>query len=368
MVGGNFINCKFNPFYLLSFLANESMVKKITGNIENQVGWTKIPLGQAGPLLVNGKNYDLPLATTEGALVASVNRGCKATRLSGGIKTLVENFGATRGPVFKVKNLAEGKKLIDWVKVNFCLLQNEAEATSHHLKLIDFTSVMVGKNVWLRFRFDTGEAMGMNMVTIAMQKIVELIESRLKIKCVALSGNFCADKKASWLNFTSGRGKKVWAEAVIKREVVKEVLKTTPDKIIEVVQKKQWLGSIMSGSIGANGHFANIAAALFLATGQDMAHVVEASLGVTTAELVPAGSNPAGLYFSIYLPDLMVGTVGGGTRLETQREALKMLGNPTAMELAGIIGGAVLAGELSLTAALASGDLAKAHEKLGRPR
>lgn len=339
------------------------MDKKISGNIENQIGWTKIPLGQAGPLLVNSKKYNLPLATTEGALVASVNRGCKATRLSGGVTVLVEDVGATRGPVFKVKNLSEGKMLIDWVKANFCLLQEAAEATSQNLRLIDFTPAMVGKNVWLRLRFNTGEAMGMNMVTIATEAIVQLIKQKLNIDCVALSGNFCVDKKASWLNFIEGRGKKVWAEAVIKREVVKEVLKTTPEKIIEVVRDKHWLGSILSGSMGGNGHFANIVAALFLATGQDLAHVVEASTGVTTAEL-----ENGNLYFSVYLPDLMVGTVGGGTRLETQQEALKILGHPTAVELAGIIGGAVLAGELSLTAALASGDLVRAHQKLGRPQ
>jgi len=375
---------------LYQLLVDEVMAQSLTGNIENMIGWTKVPLGQAGPLLVNNKNYDLSLATTEGALVASVNRGCKATRLSGGIKVLVENVGATRGPVFRVKGIDEGKKLINWVKDNFKLVQKAAEATSQHLKLVDFTSTMAGKNAWLRFRFNTGEAMGMNMVTIATQKIVELIEDKLKIKCLALSGNFCVDKKANWLNFIEGRGKKVWAEAMIKRIIVKDVLKTTPEKIIEVVKSKQWLGSIMSGSMGANGHFANIAAALFLATGQDMAHVVEASLGVTIAELQSGSASrratcsylpgeargcarrsawPApDLYFSVYLPDLMVGMVGGGTRLPSQQQVLKMLGNPSAIELAGIIGGSVLAGELSLTAALASGDLAKAHQKLGRPK
>lgn len=358
------------------------MAKKITGpprlgeagNIENFIGWTKVPLGQVSGLVVNKKSYDLPLATTEGALVASVNRGCKATRLSGGVKSLVEDVGATRGPVFCVSGISEGKKLIDWAKANFCLLQNMSEATSKHLRLIDFTPAMVGKNVWLRFRFNTGEAMGMNMVTIATEKIAELIERKLKVKCLALSGNFCVDKKPSWLNFVEGRGKKVWAEAVIKRQVVKDVLKTTPEKIVEVVHTKQHLGSIMSGSVGANGHFANIVAAMFLATGQDLGHVVEGSLGVTIAEITPrtvarsdSSEVESDLYFSVYLPDLMVGTVGGGTRLESPQQALKILGNPSALELAGIIGGAVLAGELSLTAALASGDLAKAHERLGRP-
>jgi hydroxymethylglutaryl-CoA reductase (NADPH) len=237
-----------------------------------------------------------------------------------------------------------------------------AASTSRHLKLLDFKPQLLGKNVWLRFRFDTGEAMGMNMVTLATQAIAALIKQKLNIDCVALSGNFCVDKKPSLINFVEGRGKKVWAEAVIKRQVVKDVLKTIPEAIIAVVHQKQWLGSIMSGSIGANAHFANITAAIFLSTGQDLAHVVEASVGVTTAEL-----ENKDLYFSVYLPDLMVGTVGGGTRLESQQQALKMLGNPDSMELAQIIGGAVLAGELSLTAALATSDLAQAHQKLGRP-
>jgi len=355
-------NREYSRRDLFIILVERSMVKKIKGNIENMIGWTKVPLGQAGPILINKKKYILPLATTEGALVASVNRGCKATRLSGGIRVLVEEVGATRGPVFTVSGLSEGKKLIDWAKTNFCLLQDTAEATSHHLKLVDFESAMLGKQVWLRFKFNTGEAMGMNMVTIATEAISKLIKQKLKIRCTALSGNYCVDKKPSWLNFISGRGKKVWAEAIIKRIIVKEVLKTTPEKIIEVVRDKHWLGSIMSGSMGGNGHFANIVAAMFLATGQDMAHVVEASLGITTAE--PEGES---LYFSVYLPDLMIGAVGGGTRLATQQKALKNL-QVNKNNLAQVIGGAVLAGELSLTAALASGDLARAHQRLGRSK
>lgn len=344
------------------------MAQSLTGNIENFIGWAKVPIGQAGPLRLRSgqlpaRDYNLPLATTEGALVASVNRGCKATRLSGGVTVLAEEVGATRGPVFAVNGIAEGKQLIDWVKNNFTLLKEAAESTSQHLQLLDFTPALAGKNAWIRFRFNTGEAVGMNMVTIATQKIVAVIKQKLGIDCLALSGNFCVDKKPSWLNFISGRGKKVWAEALIKRSVVKAVLKTSPEKIVEVVHAKQHLGSIMSGSMGGNAHFGNVVAALFLATGQDMTHVSEGSLGVTTAEL-----EKKELYFSVYLPDLMVGTVGGGTRLESQQNALKMLGKPTAIELAGIIGGAVLAGELSLTAALASGDLARAHELLGRPK
>lgn len=178
-----------------------------------------------------------------------------------------------------------------------------------------------------------------------------------------MAGNYDIDKKPAWLNFINGRGKKVWAEAVIPHAVIKDVLKTTPEKIHEVVIKKCLLGSIISGSMGFNAHYANIIAAIFASCGQDLAHVVEGSLGITTTELI--GDN---LYMSCYLPDLMVGTVGGGTGLPTQKEALAILGNPTAMQFAEIVGGTVLAGELSLLGALSSGQLAEAHSKLGRGR
>lgn len=348
--------------YLFILLAGEGMAQTLKGNIENMIGWTKVPLGEAGPLLINQKEYYLPLATTEGALVASINRGCKATRLAGGIKVLVEEVGTTRGPVFRTSGIIESLKLKNWLDDHFNELKKEAGKTSSHLILKKLGTRFCGKDVFVRFYFDTGEAMGMNMVTIATQKIVELIEKKLEIKCLALSGNFCIDKKPAWLNFISGRGQRVWAESVIARKIVKDVLKTTPEKIIEVVRSKQWLGSMMAGSLGFNGHFANILAAIFLATGQDLAHVAEGSLGITTAE--PEGKS---LYFSVYLPDLMVGTVGGGTRLETQSQALKKLGVNKKI-LAEVIGGAVLAGELSLTAALASQDLAKAHKSLGRAK
>jgi len=347
--------------------------EKIEGrNLENMIGVVQIPLGIAGPLKVKSlefgkREYFVPLGTTEGVLVASVNRGCKVIRESGGCEILVKEKGTTRGPVFKVNGLREGKKLIRWLKKNKNELEKVARKTDKHTKLIDIDTKMVGKNVYVRFEFNTAEAMGMNMVTIATKKIVELIKRELRIKEAILSGNYCIDKKPSWLNFIQGRGKQVWAEVVIPKKVVKDVLKTTSEKIVDVVYRKQLLGSIMSGSMGFNAHYANMIAAIFLATGQDMAHVVEGSLGVTTAEVVNNGD----LYFSIYLPDLMIGTVGGGTHLGTQKECLSILGldkvkKGDSLRLAEVIGGAVLAGELSLTAALASGDLAKAHQKLGR--
>ncbi len=335
-------------------------------NIENMIGCVQVPLGIAGPLRVNKQEHELPLATTEGALVASVNRGCKAIKLSGGCQVEVENVGATRGPVFKVRGLREGKKLMKWLEKNEKRIKQVVKEGERYIKLVGMKPKMVGRSVYVRLEFETDEAMGMNMVTAGSEKLARLIKQELGIECVSLSGNYCVDKKPSWLNFIEGRGKQVWAEVVAGRRVVKEVLKTTPEKIVEVVYRKQLLGSIMSGSMGFNGHYANVVGAMFLATGQDIAHVVEGSMGVTTAEL-----QDKDLYFSIYLPSLMVGTVGGGTGLETQKEALGIMGLDKAMKgdslrLAEVIGGAVLAGELSLTAALASQDLAKAHQKLGR--
>ena len=308
------------------------------------------------------KEYYTPLATTEGALVASISRGCKATTESGGITVYVENIGITRGPVFKLKNLSEAMRSEIWIEKNFKNLAKLAESTSSHLKLLKADYKVVGRNLFVRFYFNTGDAMGMNMATIATEVMVKLIEQKTKAKCVSLSGNFCVDKKPSWLNFILGRGKKVWAECLLPKKVVTNVLKVTPEEIIEVVEKKCHLGSMISGSLGYNSHFANIAAAIFAATGQDLAHVVEASLGITSAEVLENGD----LYFSIYLPSLIVGTVGGGTHLPAQQEALKIMKVGSVLEYAMVVGAAILAGELSLIASLAEGSLAKAHQRLGR--
>lgn len=336
-------------------------------NIENLIGATQIPLGVAGPLkIINQKslirNHFIPLATTEGALVASISRGCKAIAESGGVNVYVENVGITRGPVFKTKNLGEAMRTEIWMEKNFKSLAKKAASTSSHLKLLKVDYRVLGRNLFARFYFDTQDAMGMNMVTIATEAMVKLVEQKTKAKCISLAGNYDIDKKGAWLNFINGRGKKVWAEVVLDNKVVKEVLKTTASKIVEVVQSKTHLGSIMSGSLGFNAHFANIIAAIFIATGQDPAHVVEGSLGVTTAEVLENGN----LYFSIYLPALVVGTIGGGTSLSTQKEALEIMRVASVLEYSRVLGGAVLAGELSLLASLAEGSLVSAHKRLGR--
>jgi hydroxymethylglutaryl-CoA reductase (NADPH) len=328
-------------------------------NCENVIGVTQIPLGIAGPIKIGKRDYFIPLATTEGALVASVNRGCKAISLSGGCLSEAEKVGATRGPVFKIKTLNERIKLERFLGANFEKMKKIAAKTSPHLTLKDFGSVSFGKNFYIRFIFDTQDAMGMNMVTIATERISRFIEKKAKVKYLSISGNYCVDKKPSWLNFTQGRGFKVWSEVTLPKDILKKVLKTSARRLYDVWLSKCMLGSAASGSLGFNAQYANVMAAIFIATGQDPAHIVEGSLGITTAE--PVGED---LYISVYLPDLMVGTVGGGTGLPTQKEALSILGVRKSGELAEAIGGATLAGEISLLASLAEGTLAKAHEAL----
>jgi len=352
----------------------------VSCNCENMIGVSQIPLGIAGPLrlLRHGsgqvrsgsstpKEYFVPLATTEGALVASVNRGYKAVTESGGVLVDTEKIGATRGPVFRIKGINERKRLDEFLKKNLKRLKEVAAGTDPHLSLKSYSTACVGRNYYVRFVFDTEDAMGMNMGTIATQVIADFIEEKTGIKCLSISGNYCVDKKPSWLNFTSGRGFEVWAEVLLTKKVLQDVLKTSAQKFYDVWLAKCMVGSAMSGSMGFNAQFANIVAAMFLATGQDPAHIVEGSLGVTTAEI-----EENDLYVSVYLPDLMVGTVGGGTGLATQKEALSILGikggnrGKSAEKLAEIIGGSVLAGEISLLSSLSEGSLVKAHKKFGR--
>jgi hydroxymethylglutaryl-CoA reductase (NADPH) len=350
----------------LGTIAKAPIDEEKTIHCENLIGATTLPLGVAGPLEIKGEyvegGFYIPLATTEGALVASVNRGCKAINLSGGTRVSVENVGTTRGPVFETSGIKESLIFKNWLNKNFNLLKSKAEKTSSHLRLKKLGSRIIGRYVYVRFYFDTQEAMGMNMATIATDLMTQFIEEKTKIKCLSISGNFCIDKKPAWLNFISGRGKKVWAEIILKKEVVKQVLKTTPEKFFEVWLAKCMIGSAMSGSLGFNAHFANMVAAFFAATGQDLAHVVEGSMGITTSKVLKNSD----LYVSVYLPAVMIGTVGGGTKLKTKQEGLSIIGAKTSIELGEVLGGAVLAGEISLLASLAEGSLAKTHKRLGR--
>lgn len=342
---------------------------------ENFIGVAQIPMGIAGPLLLRGdlvrEEVYVPLATTEGALVASTNRGCAAIRAAGGAEVHVEDVGMTRAPVFRTSGIAETRQFIRWIHENEEDLRRVAESTSRHLKLIGIRPAFYGTTVFLRFRFESGDAMGMNMATIACDKVVrELIEPATKISCVAISGNYCVDKKPAAINFQEGRGKRIHCEAIISGDVLKDCLKTSAEELVEVQYRKNLLGSIAGGALGFNAHYANILAAFFVATGQDLAHVVGGSMGITCIE--PKGKD--GVLVSIFLPDVPLGAIGGGTALDTQGEALLLMGvrpdenhpGRATLRLAEILGGIVLAGELSLMAAFTSGDLTTAHEKLAR--
>lgn len=333
---------------------------------ENMIGGTTLPLGIAGPLTLHTesgkKDFFVPLATTEGALVASVSRGAKAIHLSGEATVQVAKSGTTRGPVYYVGSLQERKKLVDFVEKNLDLLKKEAATTSSHLTLKNIKISGTANYVFIRFSYDTQDAMGMNMVTIATSKINQLIEEKTGISCLAVAGNYDLDKKPSWLNFIETRGFAGWAEVTLKKDVIRDVLKTTPEKIFDVWLGKCMIGSAMSGSLGFNSHYANIVAAFFAATGQDLAHVVEGSMGITTTKVLPGGD----LHIAVYQPALMLGTVGGGTSLKIKKEAISIIGVKKSNELAEVLVGAVLAGEISLLASIAEGSLARAHEKLGR--
>ncbi|MEM1202747.1 MAG: hydroxymethylglutaryl-CoA reductase (NADPH) [Acidobacteriota bacterium] len=349
-----------------------------TQNCENMIGGIQIPMGIIGPLRIRGQYVHdeelmVPLATTEGALVASTNRGCRALREAGGAVVRVDNVGITRAPVFRTSGIVQTQELIDWVQANEGQIRHHVEGNSRFLRLIDIRPQAMGTTVFLRFRFDTGDAMGMNMATIACDRVIEeLIEPATGVECVSLSGNFCTDKKPSAVNFQEGRGKRIFAEVVLDKHVLEKVLKTNARALVEVQYRKNLLGSIAAGSMGYNAHYANILAAFFLATGQDPAQVGEAAVGVTCIEQ----RGPEGAVASVYLPDVPVAAIGGGTGLATQSEALQMLGitpdsnrpGHAVMRLAEILGASVLAGELSLLSALTSRDLARAHEKLGRSR
>lgn len=342
----------------------------LKGSIENYIGMTQVPTGIAGPLRVNGSeatgDFFIPLATTEGALVASYHRGAKATLLSGGISTVCLTEGVKRSPLFGFKTIELGIRFLMWVtQVKGEFDSIVAKHTSHG-KLNDVQLNIEGNHIILTFEFLTGDASGQNMVTICTDAICHyLIEhSPIQPEYWYVEGNYSGDKKASALSFSTVRGKKVTAECVVKSDVLESVLKTTADAVAQY-WRASTVSVIQTGSIGAQGHFANGLTALFMATGQDVACVSEAAVGVTRMEVV----NKNDLYVSVTLPNLIVGTVGGGTKFPTQQECLAIMdcvGTGKARKFAEICGALLLCGELSIAAALAEGHFTSAHQKLGR--
>lgn len=343
-------------------------------NIDLMIGAVQVPLGYAGPLVVQGSyaqgEYFIPLATTEGALVASIDRGCSIIRKCGHATVSVVHFGQTRSILFRAPTVQRSMEVANWLKSNWDRVKQEAQTNSRYLKLQHLEPYFVGNNLWLRLEAETGDAMGMNMITFAGEYLGKLVEQQFPdVEFVSASGNICSDKKASSINLLLGRGKYIIAEIIIPDEQIRKYLKATAQQVLDVNYRKNWLGGMLSGSLGYNAHFANIIAAIYLATGQDLGHVVEGSQGFTTMDL-----KDNNLYVAVTLPCIQVGTIGGGTHLPTQQACLKMLGvsgggNPPgrhALMFGEIVAAAVLAGELSLIGALAARHLGAAHLLLNR--
>ncbi len=348
-------------------------------NCENMVGAISLPLGLAGPVEFEQygqrENSFVPLATSEGALVASVSRGLKAINQAGGAQLFVKNAGMTRAPSFA---FADGKQAFAFAEFldlaeTRTKIRQVTEDGSSHLKFLALQSFVRGRQVFVRLSFDTDLAMGMNMVTIALQKLWEdFLNTYPGIQMLSLSSNVCTDKKASHINQILGRGYSAQAEVLLSEEILEEVLKTSSKKLLATHHSKNQLGSTLAGSSDHNMQFANVTAAFYLATGQDSAHIVEASQGNTIVEEALMADGSTGLYFAVHLSDLPLGSVGGGTALPAQKEVRSLIlqndDDPNPSKLAAILATGVLAAEISGLAALSSHSLAAAHQKLARKR
>ncbi|MGI9055099.1 MAG: hydroxymethylglutaryl-CoA reductase [Pyrinomonadaceae bacterium] len=345
----------------------------LEGNVENFTGVAQIPIGFAGPITVNGEfaqgEFLVPLATTEGTLIASYNRGIKVLNLSGGVKCTVVSDAMQRAPVFVFEDAREGRKFVSWVLNNFEQIKEEAEATSSIAKLKDIDPYTSNKFVYLRFNYTTGDAAGQNMVGratfAACSWIIDVYEQE-KIKHFYLESNFATDKKASQVNIMRTRGKRVTAECTVPRNVLIEHMRVEPESLVYHSGVAN-IGSFLSGANNNGAHSANGITAMFIATGQDVANVSESSAGIIYSEITPEKD----LYISITIPSLIVATYGGGTSLATQKECLEILGcygRGGVNKLAEIIAGVVLAGEISLGSAISSSDWVSSHEKYGRNR
>jgi len=343
---------------------------------ENVIGHVPIPVGVAGPLTVDGQEYMVPMATTEGALIASTTRGCKALSMAGGVSTVVTRDAMSRAPVLECPNVKVSHDVQKFIKENFSAVEARFNGTSRFARLQDISCLMAGKNLYVRFSCATGDAMGMNMAGKATEAaLAVIIEAFPEVSVIALSGNVCTDKKPSAINWIEGRGKSVAVDCTIPGDIVKNVLKTSVAALVKLNQSKNLVGSAVAGSIGGfNAHASNIVTACFLATGQDPAQNVESSNCITLMEAVNDGED---LYVSVTMPSLEVGTVGGGTALAPQAAMLELLGvkgvstdtkESNSAKLARIIASTVLAGELSLMSALSSGHLISSHLKLNRKK
>ena len=343
----------------------------LAGNIENFVGAAQVPIGLAGPLLVDGEHargeFYVPMATTEGTLVASYNRGMKLLHRAGGVRTTVMDDRMQRAPVFGFDSAREALAFGDWVTANFDVIKGEAEATTRTGRLLDIQQFSASRFIFLRFNFTTGDAAGQNLAGKATSRACDWIRANYPgVRHFCLESNLATDKKSSQINILATRGKRVTAEATIPAGLCKEVMHATPAQMFHARQISN-LGGLMSGVNNNGSHSANGITALFVATGQDIANVAESSAALVHTELLADGD----YYYSITIPALIVATYGGGTGLPTQRECLELLGcygTGQVRKFAEIVAATVLCGEVSLGSAVVSEEWVAAHERLGRNR
>ena len=343
----------------------------VHGNIENFTGVAQVPLGIAGPLLVDGEHargeFLVPMATTEGTLVASYNRGMRLAAAAGGVTATVTADRMQRAPAFEFDDARGAREFGGWVERHFAELKRRAEATTRVGRLVEIEQYGVGRLAFLRFDFTTGDAAGQNMVGKATSAACDwILDSYPGIRGFCLESNTATDKKTSRINVLKTRGKRVTAEITLSAELIRTHLHVPAERLFHA-RKIADIGALISGSNNNGAHSANAIAAIFIATGQDVADVAESSAAIVLADLLPNGD----YYYSITLPSLIVGTYGGGTGLATQRESLELMGcygTGQVGKLAEIIAATVLCGELSLGGAVVAGEWVGAHEALGRNR
>jgi hydroxymethylglutaryl-CoA reductase (NADPH) len=343
----------------------------LPGNIENFTGVAQVPLGIAGPLRILGEHacgdFYIPLATTEGTLVASYNRGMRVLTECGGAKATVVKHSMQRSPVFERNDALEARSLGEWIDTRLQQIRQAAESTTSAGKLVEVRTYIVGRLLYLRFNYTTGDAAGQNMVGKATLAACQWIEANHPDRPrFILSGNIDTDKKHSQMNTIETRGKRVVAEATVSRDVLQRIMGVDTADLFHVRQISQ-AGAFMAGSSNNGAHSANGLTGLFIATGQDVANVAESQAAIVYAQLLANGD----YYWSITIPSLVVATYGGGTGLATQRECLDLLGcygAGQANKLAEICAATVLAGEISLSSAIVRGDWVSSHDRLGRNR
>lgn len=349
--------------------------------------FAQIPMSNVGPILINSPEYGdnnpinitVPMATYETPLWPSVNRGAKISQYSNGINIIVTKECMTRSIALQAKDALTARACINKIvdQKTIILLEAEVAKTSRFAKLINIYPEQIGNLIYLRLEYQTGDASGHNMTTLASEQIQNwILKNFAELSYVAVSGNFCIDKKVSAVNALLGRGKSVIAEMIIPKKICNRFLKSSPEMIVALNTKKNLLGSIAAGSLrSANAHFANMLLAFYLATGQDAANIVEGSQGITHTELTDQGD----LYFSVNLPNLILGTVGNGKELDFVQENMNLLGldqpspkdqpGANSRKLAVICAATVLCGELSLLGAIANpGELISSHIEIERKK